>query len=278
MRRLIQLCLVGVFIGLGCLIYGFFIEPKRLVLRTIEIESSHWTGAPLRIGLASDIHIGGRGIDTARVEKIVQALNTTSPDVILLAGDFINGHLGKSQRSVVANADIAEGLAALGALQAPLGTHAVIGNHDYLYGRYFVQSDLEAAGITILDNRSISLGDRACLFGMDDDTFGTPTLAGHDTCPEGLPKIGMMHSPDVFFDVPPGTALTLAGHTHGGQIVLPFVGRLTPTQSGKATAYGRISVNNNPGFVTAGIGMSILPARFRAPPEIVVITLSAQPR
>ncbi len=278
MRIILRIGFIGIGLAIACLLYGFFVEPKRLVVRDVAVSSKYWSGAPIRIGLMSDLHVGGRGVDAARAREVVAALNAGNADLVLLAGDFINGHHKKADRSTEENADIAAGLKALGQIKAPMGTFAVIGNHDYLYGRHFVDQALEAIDIPVLDNRHITLSGRACLFGTDDDTFGTPTMDGYVACPPDLPKIGLMHSPDVFYNVPSGVALTLAGHTHGGQIVLPFIGRQTPTHSGKATAYGAVTVNDNPGFVTAGIGMSILPARFRAPPEIVFITLSAESR
>lgn len=84
-----------------------------------------------------------------------------------------------------------------------------------------------------------------------------------------------MHSPDSFQYLRPGIALAVAGHTHGGQINLPLIGRrVTATNSGNKYAYGLVKVNGVLAFVTAGIGTSILPARFRAPPELVLIELT----
>ena len=89
--------------------------------------------------------------------------------------------------------------------------------------------------------------------------------------------IGLMHNPDSFELARGGEALMIAGHTHGGQINIPGIGRrITSTRGGPKYAYGLIDVNGTPAFVTAGIGMSILPARFRAPPEIVIITLRSE--
>ena len=93
-------------------------------------------------------------------------------------------------------------------------------------------------------------------------------------CEDGATPIALMHSPDSFPLLRSDTALAVAGHTHGGQINIPLIGRrVTSTAAGRKYAYGQIDVNSTPAFVTAGIGTSILPARFRAPPEIVLIEL-----
>ena len=93
-------------------------------------------------------------------------------------------------------------------------------------------------------------------------------------CETSKDIVAFMHSPDSFKLLPSDTDLALAGHTHGGQINIPFIGRrITSTRLGKKYAYGSLDFGGIRAFVTAGIGTSILPARFRAPPEIVLITL-----
>ena len=137
-----------------------------------------------------------------------------------------------------------------------------------------MQANLEAGGIVFVDNRAEMIGERFCLFGVDDEKFGRPTLSGRMACDGSKPMIGVMHTPDSFERFSGGEAFLLAGHTHGGQINIPGIGRrVTSTKAGMKYAYGKVMINDVPGFVTAGIGMSILSARFNAPPEVVVITL-----
>ena len=86
-----------------------------------------------------------------------------------------------------------------------------------------------------------------------------------------------MHSPDSFKHLRSDTDLAVAGHTHGGQINLPLIGRrVTATKLGEPYAYGLKDWSGTPVYITSGLGTSVLPARFRAPPEIVVITISGQ--
>lgn len=265
-------------LALCCLAYGFLIEPTRLVVRELNIKSPHWQGAEIRIALISDIHVGGRHVDAARTKKIAERVNAQSPDLVLIAGDFASELAAKPKYSPAEIEDLNAGLLALGALMAPLGVFAVLGNHDYLYDPNHVQSMLEAGGIVFVDNRSEIAGNRLCVFGFGDDYYGKPNRKGRDACGPELPMIGLMHNPDSFELARGGEALMAAGHTHGGQVNIPGIGRRkTATRGGPKYAYGEIDVNGTPAFVTAGIGMSMLSARFNAPPEIVMITLKAEP-
>jgi predicted MPP superfamily phosphohydrolase len=95
--------------------------------------------------------------------------------------------------------------------------------------------------------------------------------------PEGEPVVLLTHNPDVFPGVPARVALTLAGHTHGGQVALPLVGRpIVPSKYGQRYAYGLVIEEGRALFVSPGIGTSIIPVRFRVPPEISMVTLTGQ--
>ena len=261
-----------------CLLYGFFIEPKLLKIRHVTIASQNYEGDALRVALLSDIHIGGRHVPVARVETIVARVNALNPDIILIPGDFINGHKSRSKQSAVFNAQIDQGLAVLAELEASLGVFASIGNHDVWYDAEFVEDRLRTSGLTVLLNRAVNLPNGACIIGLaDHDTQIEDPGAYHD-CEDGAFPIVLMHSPDSFTFLRSDTTLAVAGHTHGGQINLPLIGRrVTSTAAGKKYAYGAVEINGVPAFITAGIGTSILPARFRAPPEIVLIELSSGP-
>jgi predicted MPP superfamily phosphohydrolase len=94
--------------------------------------------------------------------------------------------------------------------------------------------------------------------------------------PQDEPVLLLTHNPDVFPDVPARVTLTLAGHTHGGQVALPILGRpVVPSRYGQRYADGLVMEDGRALFVSSGIGTSILPVRFRVPPEIAIVTLSA---
>ncbi len=275
-RRIFLICLLMLSAILGCLWYGFNVEPQQLKLRRVTIESPYWTGEPILIGLMSDLHIGGPHIDPPKLDKIVGRMNVEQADIILLAGDYVNSHEPAADRSTAENDALNWGQAILGDLYAPLGVFAVLGNHDHLYGAQIVQANMEAQGINFIDNSSAVIDERLCLFGVADEYFGKPTDDGYYNCPANFPIVGLMHNPDSFFRIPSRTALMVAGHSHGGQINIPLIGRfVTSTKAGKPYAYGLNTVGDTPVFVTAGIGTSILAARFRSPPEIVLIELRA---
>jgi len=272
--------LIGLAVAALCLIYGFFIEPKTLAVRHVTVKSAAWQGAPLKIALIADIHIGGKHVSAARVERLTAKINAESPDIILLAGDYVNGHLPRHKHSDEFNTTIEQGVGYLGALDAPLGTYAVMGNHDAWYDNETLSQWIETANITILENQNRDImhkGRTFCLAGLSDYDTGTDDRTGVTTCADGQSRLVFMHSPDSLKLLPSGIALALAGHTHGGQINIPFLGRrVTATKIGHKYAYGLKQYGKFPVFITAGVGTSVLSARFRAPPEIVIITLTAE--
>ncbi|WP_169331829.1 metallophosphoesterase [Robiginitomaculum antarcticum] len=259
---------------LACLLYGFLIEPLLLVRRDVTIASPHYKGPPLKILLLSDFHIGGPNINAKRIQDIVIKTNQHGPyDAVLIAGDFINGHVPRVQRDAADRADIEQGIDYLGALNGGLKIYASLGNHDTWYSKSVVTRTLNTAGIAVLDNDSVMMG-RFCIVGIADFDTDRPDIYAAQNCTSDAIKIVITHSPDALAFAPKNSALIVSGHTHGGQINLPFIGRrVTSTRAGQAYAYGLKSYRGSPVFITAGIGTSILPARFRAPPEYVVITL-----
>lgn len=260
--------------ALSCLLYGFWIEPIMLVKREITIASPYYSGAPIKILLISDIHIGGPHITPKRLDSIIQKANQNGPyDVVLIPGDFINGHRPKRQKTPAEITQIEQGLNALGQLNGGKALLASLGNHDTWYSKIAVARTLKESGITVLDNDSLMSGE-ICFVGIADFDTDRPNVNAARHCSAESVKIIITHSPDALSYAPKDSALIVSGHTHGGQINLPLIGRrVTSTQAGPTFAYGLTSYENAPVFITAGIGTSILPARFRAPPEYVVITL-----
>ncbi|RKQ71014.1 hypothetical protein DES40_0322 [Litorimonas taeanensis] len=262
-----------VLLATACLIYGFYIEPRRLVLRTVDIESASYKGTPLKIAFVSDIHIGGAPIFSEKVNHIVESVNAQSPDIIMLGGDYINGHTERRHHTSAFNSEIEKGLLELENLTSKYGVYSVIGNHDRWYDAEWTAQYLNQLNINVLENQAYNLG-ALCIVGLSDFDTAQPSPEAFNGCMENAVPLVLTHSPDAFRYLRSDTALALAGHTHGGQINLPLIGRrVTATEAGKPLAYGVKLVNETPVFITAGIGTSILSARFRAPPEIVIINL-----
>jgi predicted MPP superfamily phosphohydrolase len=111
--------------------------------------------------------------------------------------------------------------------------------------------------------------------GISDLWTGHPDIAAAlAKVSDDAPVIALTHNPDIFPDIPARVALTLAGHTHGGQVVLPFIGRpFIHSPFGARYTHGLVVEGTRDLFVTTGIGTSIVPVRFGVPPEIAVLTL-----
>ena len=261
--------------GLLALVWGFGIEPGRLVVEESEVALP---GCPpaldgLRIAILTDLHVGSPHNGLDRLDDVVEATARARPDLIVLLGDLvIHGVLGG--RFVAPEASAAK----LGRLEAPLGVVSVLGNHDWWLDGRRVERALESHGIAVLENESLPLrrlGQRFHLAGLADLwTRRVDFDAAFSEVEESEPVIVLTHNPDVFPDVPARTAITLAGHTHGGQVWLPLVGRpVVPSKFGQRYAAGFIEENGRLMFVSSGVGMSILPVRFLVPPEVSIVTL-----
>lgn len=249
-------------------IYIVIIEPNILTVRHIQLRDENLKG--LRIVFASDFHF--KPFEIYRLKRIVKRINNQNPDIILFGGDYVNGH--KKGSTLDLNTMAAE----FSGLKSKYGTVAVIGNHDGWQGRYEITETLKSADITVLDNGSKEF-DKFFIAGLEDLQTGSPDVEKalyntHKTFADGSrkPVILLTHTPDMISEIPSDVNLTLAGHTHGGQVVLPFKGPLiVPSKYGKKYAYGLFDVDGKKMFVSKGLGTSILPVRFNCVPEIVVI-------
>jgi predicted MPP superfamily phosphohydrolase len=175
---------------------------------------------------------------------------------------------------------VLQGAAALGQARAPLGRFAVLGNHDWWYDGPALEAQLQRSGVTVLENAAVKVarpgGDFwiAGLADLDSRRAEPSPQTALARVPTGEPVILLSHWPDPFPTVPPRVALTLAGHTHCGQVNLPLLGRLVHASHGaKRWGCGLYDEGGRKLFVTSGLGVSILPVRFRAPPEVAIVTL-----
>ena len=259
-----KLLAIAAVFGAGALFWAFGIEPKLLTVRFYRFSLQNLSG--LRIVFISDLHIAPS--HRKRLQKIVQKVNKLSPDVIILGGDYVKGHKGATS---MPPEEIA---AELQKLDAESGVFAVLGNHDWYLDGEKVRQALLKAGITVLENKNISVKTRfgmLTIAGAADYTMRVPDL-NKSLENARTPVLLVTHSPDIFSEVPPEVMLTLAGHTHGGQVALPFIGPLlVPSDFGRRYAGGMIEENGKKMIVGRGLGTSLLPLRFNCPPEIVVI-------
>jgi len=256
-------------------VYALFIEPNRLIVHSETITLTSWPPElhGMKIAAISDIHAGSPHIKLDKIRHLVELTNAQQPDLVLLPGDFvIQDVLGGG--FIEPTALVAE----LKGLKASLGVFATLGNHDWWYNAPRVKSAFEEAGIKVLENQTVKIernGKAFWLAGFSDEWEGNPNIA--ETLRQVVdesPIIAFTHNPDLFPTIPNRVALTVAGHTHGGQVALPLVGRLVvPSRFKQRYAAGLVIESGKQLFVTTGVGTSIIPVRFGVPPEIALLTI-----
>jgi uncharacterized protein len=258
--------------GAAVAAYAALVEPRRLVTVRRTIALPQWPRAldGFRVALLADIHAGVPYTGPRALGRAVERINEERPDVVLLGGDYVDSHpLWR------ANAEPAVVAGQLGRLEPP--TYAVLGNHDWRQAGVQMRHALEREGIPVLENEAAEGPRGVYVAGLADLRNRRPdlqrTLA---QVPAGAPVILLSHDPDVFPLVPERVALTLSGHTHGGQVAIPLLRRLViPSRYGERYARGHIVEAGRHLYVTSGFGTSGLPVRLLAPPEIVVLELAS---
>lgn len=269
--------------GVATAAYGVGIEPESVLVTRYRLTPPRWpAGRRLSIHVIADLHAGGPNMTAHHIDRVVEIANLESADLVLLLGDYFATHPFVTEH--VPNPVWA---ASLARLRGRLGTWAIFGNHDWWHDIKGVRTALAGVGIPTLENRAILLGDpgaRFWLAGLGDQlahVLGRNRFRGEDDLPGTLrqidsddPVILAVHEPDIFTRVPERVSLTLAGHTHGGQIRVPFVWeRFVPSAYGARFAYGHIVEQGRHMIVSGGLGVSNIPVRIGVPPEIVRIEL-----
>lgn len=229
----------------------------------------------MRIAVLTDLHVGSPFNGPAKLRDVVERTNAARADIICILGDLvIQGVLGG--RFVPPEQIASE----LKQLRAPAGVFAVLGNHDGWFDHDRVKRALEQNGIRLVEESAVKAQTPAgplWIAGISDLWTGVHDVrAALAAVVDDAPVILLTHNPDVFPDVPDRVALTLAGHTHGGQVRLPFMGApIVPSKFGQRYAAGHVIESGRHLFVATGVGTSILPVRFRVPPAVTVLTVES---
>jgi predicted MPP superfamily phosphohydrolase len=276
-RKKIILSVLGglLLVGLSLFVWSFVIEPDRLVVNEASIQIPGWPKSfeRLRVIAISDLHAGAPHMKGDKLRQVVSAVNQQNPDLVVLLGDFV------IQDVVGGEFMEPEAIAGeLKPLRARLGVYAVLGNHDWWLDGERVRRALDAVGIKVLENDVAEIkqeGDSLWLVGLADLWTRKPDIEGtlQKVTNDGA-VIVLTHNPDIFPQIPSRVSLTLAGHTHGGQVNIPLIGRpVVPSKFKQRYAAGHVQEGTRHLFVTQGIGTSIIPVRFRVPPEISIIEL-----
>jgi predicted MPP superfamily phosphohydrolase len=257
-------------------LFAPFARAQAHVVRHYALTLPGWPRfeRPLRIVLLADFHIGSHTGDVARHAAIAKDAAAFLPDLVLLGGDYVNMQLaggGRVPPRVIARM--------LARIMGRHGRFAILGNHDYIYGEREVAAALHAHGIAVLDHARDTF-----TFGRHQiDVIGVPDA--HVARPQAQallaslkpdrPAIVLLHDPAWFKDVPAGPFLTLAGHTHGGQISLPGLGVVrNASRAPLRWSHGLVVEGGRHLIVTAGLGTSGIPLRIGVPPEFVLIEVT----
>ena len=278
--KLMGVAALDVFLlAIGGVGYGYLMEPNWFKVETIPLKlprlSPRFSG--LRVAQISDIHIGG-WMNLERLQRAADLVLDQKPDVLLITGDFLIG----SNLAAISEQTIQDLMIGLSRLASAVPTFAVLGNHDYWVDVKMVRRVLSVSGITELTNAVYTLK-------RDEETLH---LCGVDDLWEGDARIDdviaqlkdnssailLAHEPD-FADTSAATGrfdLQLSGHTHGGQVVLPWIGPPILPYLGRKYPSGLYRVGEMFQYTNRGIGMARLPLRINCPPEITLFVLESQ--
>lgn len=286
---------------IGCGGYALA-EPWSTGVTTYRLSPPGWPKRlNLRLAVLADLHVCEPWMGIERVRRIVGHTNALEPDCVLLLGDYVASGRMASYSQTVAPEVWAKALAGL---KAPHGVHAVLGNHDWWEDAEAIRTRaalpraglcLQDAGVPVYENAAVRLqkdGEAFWVCGLGDQwafrskswswrrehglPLGTDDLgATLRHVSDAAPVILMAHEPDIFPEVPGRVALTVSGHTHGGQVRVMGYAPIVPSRYGDRYVYGHIVEDGRNLIVSGGLGCSGIPVRFGSPPEIVVIELAA---
>lgn len=255
-RRWWRYVLLGFFVLAVMLsLYARFVEPNWIQVTRHRIKDG-FAKKPMLIAHLSDLHIRNFGF---RERRILEILQKEKPDLILITGDWI-----------VLQPDVALHRAFFAQLHAPLGVYAVRGNHDQQSnGEEFVGTEVKW-----LKDEVAVLPNGVEVVGLDD---WTPSMLRFDKKFPPMPKtqdcIGLFHEPEAYDVIDSSCTLSLAGHTHGGQVRIPGIHPFwVPRGSGRFVE-GWYQNGQTHLFVSRGLGTSLYPIRFLARPELALIAV-----
>ncbi len=253
----------------------FFIEPNILLTKSQKLEIPHWNKDldGFKIALITDIHLGTKFVDLKKLARIVKIVNSKNPDLIVICGDLDAKSISKEKYSTTQIANILKNL------KSKHGVIAVMGNHDYVPPSV-VKNIYQKSNIILLENEDYYFSHNAKtlrIVGFKDLWyFKSNPIQVVGMKDKTTPTVVLTHNPDYFPQMPNFVSLTLSGHTHGGEIVLPFIGSFfIPSEYGQRYRNGYIIENNKHLFVSRGVA-TLSGGRFLDPPEINILTLYSQ--
>ena len=281
-------------VGASTAAYGLGEPVLQLRLTQYVLSPRQWPADfPLKIAVIADIHACDPWMSLDRIGTIVERTNALNADIIVMLGDYVAGH-----RHVTRFIPAREWASVLAGLKAPLGVHAILGNHDYWedktvqragQGTTVARRALEAVGIPVYENdvqRLTKDGRTFWLAGLGDQLAFLPARRFRQVGRVGVDDLGatlakvtdsapmilLAHEPNVALRVPSRVALQLSGHTHGGQVRLLGWSPALRAKHDARLDYGHVRLKCDV-IVSGGLGCSIMPFRLGVPPEIVLVSL-----
>ena len=265
-------------LGIGGGVYGYFVEPNWLKVESVTLQLGRLAPAfqGTKLAQISDIHMGG-WMNAERLQHVADAALAQQPDILLLTGDYLIGHVfdAHAEQSLQSLVDI------LSPLAKSIPSFAILGNHDYWTNAAAVREMLRLCNIRDLTNTVFTFsrgGESLYLCGVDDIWEGDVRI---DQVLEQLPEPGaailLAHEPD-YADTSAKTGrfdLQVSGHSHGGQVVIPFYGAPILPYLGQKYPSGLYRVGDMLQYTNRGVGMLDPPVRVNCPPEITIFTLEA---
>ncbi len=250
-----SILLISVFLTIYC----FCLEPYHLEssFHAVSIGAS---GKSLLLAHVTDLHTHGLGV---LEQKLIDSLRSQKPDVIIITGDIATpGGIAKGYQEVLSE------------IKAPLGVYFVQGNWEYWEPVKELRQILKKSGIVDLTNKHHQIKGNLWLVGLDDEFAGSPQVSTYEGVPAEAKVISIFHSPVLFNSIKSKTDLAFAGHSHGGQIRIPFIGPLWTPEGTDKYESGWFEEGHAKMYVSRGIGTSILPIRFNCRPEVAFIKIS----
>lgn len=273
--------LFGLFVA-----YSYFIGPRQWAVVNETLSVPNWSPKldGFRVVAISDIHAGSNYAPEERLRYMVEQTNAQNADIIVLLGDYVSEtRYDPEARKKPPDTDRTELVMSVetfakifGSFRAKYGVYAVIGNHDDYHNASKITRELQRNGIKVLTNEVASIdvnGEKVNIWGIEDFWKRRQVpVEVYNTISEKKNIIAITHNPDTLLQTPDGISTMFAGHSHGGQLNWPFFGPIMIVND-KRFADGRAVVDGKHVYVTSGVGTSVIPFRFRVPPEIAVVTL-----
>lgn len=254
--------------------YARYIEPNLMITNRFEIETTTKV-EPFTIVFFSDTHFGEQ-YSQEKIEEMVKRINAEEPDYIVFGGDFLDSYYRDSARL-----DLTYLGEQLSRMEAKNKKIAIWGNHDYGGGTNRIYEDMfTGSGFVLLKNESIPIDNTNIVVkGLDDYLLGNPDTSTGELEEDNF-NIILTHAPDIVDEMDmTNVDLVLAGHSHGGQVLLPYLTEAILPPGGQEYRKGIYNFQTGKDtklYVTSGLGTTKIPFRFLNIPEIAVLNVKGQ--